>query len=78
MATVLKHSKKDLYIKSYNKLEGKVEFTDIPSEAKRYSTDWFAESEKNQLQFYSSKPYNEGGLIGDHLDEIAEFTSVII
>jgi hypothetical protein len=70
MGVVLKHKDKDIYVKSVNWVDGKVEFTKKPDEAKKYSNDWFAMAEKTQLQHYASMTYEEGGLAEDYSDTI--------
>lgn len=70
MAVLLKHEEKDIYVKSVDWVDGKVEFTDTTSNAKRYSNDWFAMAERTQLQHYASMTYEEGGLAEDYTDTI--------
>ena len=70
MAVLLKHLDKDVYIKSIDWVSGKVDFTDNPGSAKHYSSDWFANAEKSQLQHYASMTYDEGGLAEDYTDII--------
>ena len=70
MGVVLKHQDKDIYVKSVSWVDGKVEFTKKPNEAKQYSNDWFATAERAQLQHYASLTYEEGGLAEDYTDTI--------
>jgi hypothetical protein len=68
MAVLLKQKDKENYIKSVSWVDGKVEFTDNQEDAKKYKSDWFADTEKQQLQHYSQLTYDEGGLDGDYED----------
>jgi hypothetical protein len=70
MAVVLKHQDKDIYVKSVSWVDGKVEFTKKPDEAKKYSNDWFAMAEKTQLQHYASLPVGNEGFVEDYTDTI--------
>ena len=70
MAVVLKHQDKNIYVKSVNWVDGKVEFTNKADEAKKYANDWFAMAEKTQLQHYASMTYEDGGLAEDYSDTI--------
>lgn len=70
MAVVLKHQDKNVYVKSVNWVDGKVEFTNKADEAKKYANDWFAMAEKTQLQHYASMTYEDGGLAEDYSDTI--------
>jgi len=72
MAVVLKHRDKELYIMSVNWADGEVSFTEDVALAKPYKSDWFADTEKSQLVCYAAKPYEKGGLKGDHVSEIPE------
>jgi hypothetical protein len=70
MAVLLKHHDKEKYVKSVSWVDGKVEFTEKPGEAKRYQNDWFASAEKDQLIHYAAMTYEEGGLAEDYTDTI--------
>ena len=70
MAVLLKHKDKDTFVKHVIWVDGKVEFTSKPSEAKRYENDWFANAELDQLKHYCEMTYDEGGLAEDDNDVI--------
>lgn len=70
MGVLLKHQDEDTYVKTVSWVDGKVEFTDKPLDAKHYSNDWFAMAEKTQLQHYASMTPEEGGLAEDYTDVI--------
>lgn len=72
MAVHLKQHGKDVFIKKVSWVDGKVEFTDSSSNAKRYNNDWFANAERSQLQHYCQLSYEEGGLAEDYSDVIPE------
>lgn len=70
MAVHLKQKNKNTFVKSVSWVDGKVEFTDKEGEAKRYTNDWFAKAEREQLQHYCEMTYEEGGLAEDYSDII--------